>query len=143
VVDETRSLELVRMALAVAEQTLVPGGAFVAKVFMGGDFPGLQKDLRARFEKVLVARPQATRDASYEVYVVGTGFRAAPAARSPAAEVPSRPAPPLDSGAAARPLRSGSVGLGGRPAPRPAPPRPARANPAARAARKSPGKKVR
>jgi len=75
VVDETRSLELVRMALAVAEQTLVPGGAFVAKVFMGGDFPELQKDLRARFEKVLVARPQATRDASYEVYVVGTGFR--------------------------------------------------------------------
>lgn len=73
--DEARSLELVRMALAVAEATLAPGGAFVAKVFMGGDFPGLQKDLKARFEKVQVVRPQATRESSYEVYVLGTGYR--------------------------------------------------------------------
>ena len=73
--DEARSLELVRMALAVAEATLAPGGAFVAKVFMGGDFPVLQKELKARFERVQVVRPQATRESSYEVYVLGTGYR--------------------------------------------------------------------
>ena len=75
ITDETRSLELVRMALAVAERTLAPGGAFVAKVFMGGDFPALKKDLGARFETVQVVRPQATRESSYEVYVLGKGFR--------------------------------------------------------------------
>jgi 23S rRNA (uridine2552-2'-O)-methyltransferase len=75
VTDEARSLELVRVALAVAEATLAAGGAFVAKVFMGGDFPGLKKELQARFETVQVVRPQATRESSYEVYVLGKGFR--------------------------------------------------------------------
>ncbi len=75
VTDEARSVELVRTALAVAEATLDEGGAFVAKVFMGGDFPALRKDLQTRFAEVHVARPRATRDSSYEVYVVGKGFR--------------------------------------------------------------------
>jgi 23S rRNA (uridine2552-2'-O)-methyltransferase len=75
VTDEARSLELVRMALCVAEATLGRGGAFVAKVFMGGDFPALKKELQARFETVQVVRPQATRESSYEVYVLGKGFR--------------------------------------------------------------------
>jgi 23S rRNA (uridine2552-2'-O)-methyltransferase len=75
ITDEARSLELVRMALRVAEATLERGGAFVAKVFMGGEFPALRKELQARFEDVHVARPQATRESSYEVYIVGKGFR--------------------------------------------------------------------
>jgi 23S rRNA (uridine2552-2'-O)-methyltransferase len=75
VTDEARSLELVRTALGVAEETLERGGAFVAKVFMGGDFPALKKELQERFASVHVVRPQATREASYEVYVLGKGFR--------------------------------------------------------------------
>jgi 23S rRNA (uridine2552-2'-O)-methyltransferase len=75
VTDEARSLELVRMALRVAEATLRRGGAFVAKVFMGGDFPALKKELQERFETVQVVRPKATRESSYEVYVLGKGFR--------------------------------------------------------------------
>jgi 23S rRNA (uridine2552-2'-O)-methyltransferase len=75
ITDEARSLELVRVALRVAEATLERGGAFVAKVFMGGDFPALKKELQARFETVQVVRPQATRESSYEVYVLGKGFR--------------------------------------------------------------------
>ena len=77
ITDEARSLELVRMALRTAEATLEPGGAFVAKVFMGGDFPPLKKELQARFETVQIVRPQATRESSYEVYVLGKGYRAA------------------------------------------------------------------
>jgi 23S rRNA (uridine2552-2'-O)-methyltransferase len=41
---------------------------------MGGDFPGLKKELQERFETVQVIRPQATRESSYEVYVLGKGF---------------------------------------------------------------------
>jgi 23S rRNA (uridine2552-2'-O)-methyltransferase len=74
VTDEARSLELCRMALDVAAATLKLGGAFVTKVFMGGDFPVFQKEVRARFTSVHVVRPQATRERSFEVYVVGKGF---------------------------------------------------------------------
>jgi 23S rRNA (uridine2552-2'-O)-methyltransferase len=74
VTDEARSLELCRMALRVAGDTLRPGGNFVTKVFMGGDFPIFKKEVAARFETVHVARPEATRERSYEVYVVGKGF---------------------------------------------------------------------
>ncbi len=91
--DEARSLELVRMALSVAERTLLPGGAFVAKVFVGGDFPVLKREVQARFESIHVVRPEATREASYEVYVVGKGYRVAAPAPAPAAAPPTSPAP--------------------------------------------------
>ncbi len=76
VTDESRSLELVRMALRVAEDTLAQGGALVAKVFMGGEFPALRREFAERFDEVHVVRPEATREHSYEVYVVGKGLRA-------------------------------------------------------------------
>jgi 23S rRNA (uridine2552-2'-O)-methyltransferase len=74
ITDEARSLELVRIALAVAKETLAPGGAFVAKVFMGGDFPALKKEFQAFFREVQVIRPQATRESSYEVYLLGKDY---------------------------------------------------------------------
>lgn len=73
--DEARSLELCRMALGVALVTLKRRGGFVTKVFMGGDFPVFKKEVAERFEKVHVVRPKATREHSYECYVVGTGFK--------------------------------------------------------------------
>jgi 23S rRNA (uridine2552-2'-O)-methyltransferase len=75
VTDEARSLELCRIALAVARDALKPGGSFVTKVFMGGDFPVFQREVAALFEETRVARPQATREHSFEVYMVGKGFR--------------------------------------------------------------------
>ena len=75
VTDEARSLELSRMALSVAGETLKLGGAFVVKVFMGGDFPAFKKEVAGRFQKVHIVRPKATREHSYECYVVGTGFK--------------------------------------------------------------------
>ena len=74
VTDEARSLELCRMALAIACDTLKPGGGFVTKVLMGGDFPLFRREVATLFDKVHVARPEATREHSYEVYVVGKGF---------------------------------------------------------------------
>jgi 23S rRNA (uridine2552-2'-O)-methyltransferase len=75
VTDEARSLELARMALAVSAETLQLGGSLVVKVFMGGDFPVFQKEVRAHFAKVDVVRPAATRERSFEVYVMGRDFR--------------------------------------------------------------------
>ncbi|GEJ58768.1 SAM-dependent methyltransferase [Anaeromyxobacter diazotrophicus] len=76
VTDEARSLELCRMALGIARETLRPGGAFVTKVFMGGDFQVFKGEVAALFDDVHIARPQATRESSYEVYLLGRGFRA-------------------------------------------------------------------
>ena len=75
VTDEARSLELCEMALDVAVKTLRHGGSFVTKVFVGGDFPAFKKSLATRFAKVHIVRPKATREHSYECYVVGVGFK--------------------------------------------------------------------
>ncbi len=72
--DEARSLELVGLALEVAREQLVPGGSFVAKVFEGGDFEELLAEVRRSFAKVRLVRPEATRDRSREIFVVGQGL---------------------------------------------------------------------
>jgi 23S rRNA (uridine2552-2'-O)-methyltransferase len=77
-VDESRSLELCRMALEVAKRHLKPGGAFVCKVFMGQDFKEFEREVRKAFAEAQIIRPKATRERSIEVYVVGKGFRGPP-----------------------------------------------------------------
>ncbi|RKH10263.1 RlmE family RNA methyltransferase [Corallococcus sp. CA053C] len=74
--DEARSLRLAGKALEVAAARGKPGGTFVAKVFMGGDFEAFRDDVRKLYEEVKVVRPEATRGASMEVYVVGLRRRA-------------------------------------------------------------------
>lgn len=73
--DQYRSYELVMRALELAKVALVPGGAFVAKIFQGAEFEQARTAIRAVFDKVRVIRPEATRDESYEVFLVGLGFR--------------------------------------------------------------------
>ncbi|HSP81931.1 MAG TPA: RlmE family RNA methyltransferase [Myxococcaceae bacterium] len=79
-VDEARSLRLVRKALEVATTRGRPGSHFVAKLFMGGEFEEFRAEVRAAYEDVKLVRPEATRGASMEVYVVGLRLKAAPVA---------------------------------------------------------------
>lgn len=72
--DQYRSYELVMRALELAKVVLEPGGTFVAKIFQGAEFEQARAALRTLFDKVRVIRPKATRDESYEVYLVGLGF---------------------------------------------------------------------
>jgi 23S rRNA (uridine2552-2'-O)-methyltransferase len=83
--DEARSLELCRMALECARKYTKPGGSFLTKVFMGGDFKQFENEVRAHFQSVKVMRPEATRERSFEVYVVGKNFRAQSATSTPSA----------------------------------------------------------
>ena len=82
--DEARSLRLARKALELAVTRGRPGSAFVAKLFMGGEFEEFRDEVRASFEEVKLVRPEATRGASMEVYVVGLR-RKAPSAPDPVA----------------------------------------------------------
>jgi 23S rRNA (uridine2552-2'-O)-methyltransferase len=74
--DEARSIALAERALALAREVLRPSGAFVVKVFMGGDFEAFVKACRQAFDRVRLVRPEASvARASKEVYVVGQGLR--------------------------------------------------------------------
>lgn len=77
--DEARSLALAGVALELAGTLLRPGGQFVCKVFMGGDFEAFYADVRTRFSAASIVRPEATRARSREVYVVGREHRSTPA----------------------------------------------------------------
>ena len=70
-VDEARSLRLAGIALEIARTRGKPGGHFIAKLFMGGDFQQFRTDIRALYADVKVVRPEATRGASMEIYLVG------------------------------------------------------------------------
>jgi 23S rRNA (uridine2552-2'-O)-methyltransferase len=75
--DQYRSYELVMRALELAKAVLEPGGAFVAKIFQGAEFEDARNAVREAFDKVRIIRPKATRDESYEVFLVGLGHRPA------------------------------------------------------------------
>jgi len=74
--DQARSRELVEAALALADPLLRPGGAMVAKLFMGADFEPIVAEFRRQFSSVQIARTEATRPGSSELYIVARDFRA-------------------------------------------------------------------
>lgn len=69
--DKIRSFDVYCRALEVARRVLAPGGHFVGKIFMSGHFPQAREATRALFETVRTIRPEAVRDVSYEVFLVG------------------------------------------------------------------------
>lgn len=69
--DEARSLRLAGKALQLSTARGRPGSNFIAKLFMGGDFDEFRNEVRGLFSDVKVVRPEATRGASVEVYLVG------------------------------------------------------------------------
>ncbi|TFH67173.1 23S rRNA (uridine(2552)-2'-O)-methyltransferase RlmE [Gammaproteobacteria bacterium LSUCC0057] len=75
-IDQPASLYLVELALEMAGKVLAPGGLFIAKVFQGEGFDQLVRDARRQFEQLQMRKPEASRSASREVYLVGQGYRA-------------------------------------------------------------------
>jgi 23S rRNA (uridine2552-2'-O)-methyltransferase len=71
--DQARSVELFLRALAVCDLLLARGGKFVGKIFMGEDFPVAREEVRTRFDKHRLLRPEAVRSVSCEVFVHGEG----------------------------------------------------------------------
>ena len=76
-VDQARSGHLAELAFEFASAHLQPGGDFAVKVFQGSGLPGFRRAVEARFGKVYVRKPKASRDRSREVYLVAKGFEAA------------------------------------------------------------------
>ncbi|PSP78407.1 23S rRNA (uridine(2552)-2'-O)-methyltransferase [Halobacteriales archaeon QS_1_68_20] len=76
--DHARSVHLARQAFETAEALLGPGGDFAVKVFEGPDVDDLAADVEESFEYVRRMQPDATREESSELYLVGKGFLTAP-----------------------------------------------------------------
>ncbi|MES1206918.1 MAG: RlmE family RNA methyltransferase [Pseudomonadota bacterium] len=72
--DQARSARLFSEALGRAIRLLAPGGAFVGKLFQGPDFEQVRRDLAARFADVKIVKPDSSRAASFEIFLVGKGF---------------------------------------------------------------------
>ena len=73
--DEARSRELIDAALAFAVAILAPGGAMVAKLFMGAEFKQVVDSFKRHFVNVEVTRTKASRPGSSELYIVARDFR--------------------------------------------------------------------
>lgn len=74
-VDAARSAELCEMALKAARQVLLPGGAFVCKIFQGGDFNVFRERVSCHFDRCRIFKPRSSRKASSEIYIIGLGKR--------------------------------------------------------------------
>lgn len=73
--DHVRQIELATRALELAQAVLTPTGAFVAKVFDGGDAPGFARLVQTTFSEFKRLKPEATRDSSVEFFVAGRGVK--------------------------------------------------------------------
>jgi len=76
--DAARQIALADHAFELALKVLAPQGNFVVKVFDGADAPDFVKRVRTYFDAVRRIRPEATRKASREFFLVASGFKGAP-----------------------------------------------------------------
>lgn len=72
-VDALRSYQLCRAALDIAENRLISGGAFVCKIFQGEDFKVFTEAVQSAFKQQKIFKPQSSRKASKEIYIIGMG----------------------------------------------------------------------
>lgn len=77
-VDQERSLELARQALAIAQELLKPGGNFLVKIFVGPETESFVSHMRQIFIHVHRVKPAGSRPASPEIYLLGLQKRTGP-----------------------------------------------------------------
>jgi 23S rRNA (uridine2552-2'-O)-methyltransferase len=74
--DVARSIALVEATLSLAESGILKvGGHFIAKIFEGPGFTEFYSDFKRKFKKNYVSKPEAVREGSREVYVVGLEYK--------------------------------------------------------------------
>jgi 23S rRNA (uridine2552-2'-O)-methyltransferase len=72
-VDAARSYNLCERALDLAREYLVDGGRFVSKIFQGPDSAAFIESVKRRFNRCHIYKPQSSRKASREIFVIGKG----------------------------------------------------------------------
>jgi 23S rRNA (uridine2552-2'-O)-methyltransferase len=73
--DQARIIHLAELALEFSRAWLKPEGAFLVKVFQGHGFNDFMQEMRSVFKTVSSRKPDASRDRSAEVYLLGKGLK--------------------------------------------------------------------
>jgi 23S rRNA (uridine2552-2'-O)-methyltransferase len=74
-IDHTRQISLTRNAFTIAQKVLKKNGSAIFKAFEGELLNELKLDLKNSFHKVIVSKPQASRQESSELYLVCSQFK--------------------------------------------------------------------
>ncbi|MDO5069704.1 MAG: RlmE family RNA methyltransferase [Neisseria zoodegmatis] len=75
VTDQARSYYLCELALDFAANHLKPGGNFLVKIFQGAGYQEYMAAMREVFASVQTRKPQASRNRSSEIYLLGKNKR--------------------------------------------------------------------
>ena len=73
--DQARVMHLAELGLEFSRHWLKPDGAFLVKVFQGYGFEDFVREMRQVFTSVSSRKPDASRDRSAEVYLLGKGLK--------------------------------------------------------------------
>ena len=73
--DQARVMHLAELGLEFSRNWLKPEGAFLVKVFQGYGFDDFVREMRQVFRTVSSRKPEASRDRSAEVYLLGRGLK--------------------------------------------------------------------
>ena len=74
-VDQARVMYLAELGLEFSKAHLKPDGGFLVKVFQGTDYETFLRSMREVFKTVAVRKPDASRDRSAELYLLGRILR--------------------------------------------------------------------
>jgi 23S rRNA (uridine2552-2'-O)-methyltransferase len=91
-VDQPRIMHLAELAMDFADRHLRVDGTFLIKLFQGVGFDDYVRELRRRYAKVAIRKPDASRKRSPEVYALAQGKRSHPRL-SKSTSVPSSAGP--------------------------------------------------
>jgi 23S rRNA (uridine2552-2'-O)-methyltransferase len=72
--DQARVMHLAELGLEFSQAWLQPDGAFLVKVFQGTGYEAFVRDMKKVFITVATRKPDASRDRSAEVYLLGRGL---------------------------------------------------------------------
>jgi 23S rRNA (uridine2552-2'-O)-methyltransferase len=75
--DQARVMELAEVARDFALLHLKPEGSFLVKIFQGTGYDDYLRSLRRAFHKVVVRKPDASRDESAEQFILARNLREA------------------------------------------------------------------
>ncbi len=73
--DQARVMHLAELGLEFSRNWLKPDGAFLVKVFQGYGFDEFVREMRQVFKVVSSRKPDASRDRSAELYLLGKGLK--------------------------------------------------------------------
>ena len=73
--DHARQIDLTRNALNLSRKILKKGGKAIFKVFQGDMLNELIIELKKEFKKVIITKPNASRQVSSEIYLICTDYK--------------------------------------------------------------------